>query len=133
MKIALTLFLFLFSTHSFSQAKYVAPGKHKKEKISPELQRSWNSFAKHISYQFKYGSENLRALIYQSLMEYGGAPEIAIIVENLPREQAHREDVLNGFARLSGYGRNALFINLTKIGMSATDAKILTDYKLQEK
>ena len=106
-----------------------AQAQHKpksKATALPFPQSTIKEFAECIRYEYQYGNGNMRALIFA--YHQNDLPETAVKLEHLEKHVDFEVELLNLIWVKCLRSRNYFFSNLVGMHISATNAKILTDY-----
>ena len=82
---------------------------------------------------YKYGNGNIRMLLISKLGQQGYSPmNVDVLMETIDKNVKNKNKVIEAIHSVVGNSEEFMYANLSSLGMSATNAKYMTQYILNE-
>lgn len=92
-----------------------------------------DDFAYSVFENYKYGNGNIKIILMTKLRQQGySMMNVDVLMETINKNVKNRNKVIEAIHSVIGNSEEFMYANLSSIGMSATNAKYMTQYILNE-
>ena len=92
-----------------------------------------DDFTYSVFENYKYGNGNIKMLLMTKLRQQGYSPmNVDVLMETIDKNVKNRNKVIEAIHSVIGDNEEFMYANLSSLGMSATNAKYMTEYILNE-
>jgi hypothetical protein len=92
-----------------------------------------DDFTYSVFENYKYGNGNIKMLLMTKLRQQGYSPmNVDVLMETIDKNVKNRNKVIEAIHSVIGDNEEFMYANLSSLGMSATNAKYMTQYILNE-